>query len=206
VNEHDRRVRFENRLLEKVQLALATDDARAVIAARNRARTGLIILAVSGICRLSHGSHSVFIALSCTASELPSEGEWMTQSHYVAAVREDSRLDPLIKSLLHHHWLEESQHARLDGLIIDALARRSSAAEIARGFEDYRRIGALLQEGLYAQVDLDLQALEARRGDALSSAARQVVREQQRAAYRYTFWQSGAEHPKFVNALRALGN
>lgn len=157
-----------------------------------------IIGPASEICAAVLGHHPLGVALATL------QGEWMTQSHYVDSIREDGRLDPLIKSLLHQHWLEESQHVRLDGLIVEAIAGRSSAAEIARGIEDYRRIGALLEEGLYAQVDLDLQALEARRGDVLGSAERQVVREQQRAAYRYTFWQSGAEHPKFVAALRAL--
>jgi len=38
--------------------------------------------------------------------------EWMSQRHYVESVRSDERLDPLFKSLLKHHWLEEAQHAR----------------------------------------------------------------------------------------------
>ena len=42
--------------------------------------------------------------------------EWMTQQHYLGSVRDDGDLDPLFKSLLKHHWMEEAQHAKLDTL------------------------------------------------------------------------------------------
>ena len=37
--------------------------------------------------------------------------EWATQRHYLESVRDDQSLHPQFKSLLRHHWLEESQHA-----------------------------------------------------------------------------------------------
>jgi hypothetical protein len=52
--------------------------------------------------------------------------EWVTQQHYLGSIRDDGELDPLFKSLLKHHWMEEAQHAKLDTLIVDALAERRS--------------------------------------------------------------------------------
>jgi hypothetical protein len=48
--------------------------------------------------------------------------EWMTQRHYLDGSRDDGRLDAHFKSLLKHHWMEEAQHARLDTLMVEALA------------------------------------------------------------------------------------
>lgn len=76
--------------------------------------------------------------------------EWMTQSHYVDSVRDDNDLDPLFKSLLKHHWMEEAQHARLDALMVEALADGRSSDEIAAAFDAYLRICAFLDKGLAA--------------------------------------------------------
>ena len=40
--------------------------------------------------------------------------EWMSQQHYLGSIRDDGDLDPLFKSLLKNHWMEEAQHAKLD--------------------------------------------------------------------------------------------
>ncbi|HKU93102.1 MAG TPA: hypothetical protein VJP82_07130, partial [Sphingomicrobium sp.] len=55
--------------------------------------------------------------------------EWMTQAHYVGSIRDDSDIDPLFKSLFKHHWMEEAQHAKLDTLIVDALADQRPESE-----------------------------------------------------------------------------
>ena len=57
--------------------------------------------------------------------------EWMTQNHYLDSVKDDDGLDPLFKSLLRHHWIEECQHAKIDTLMVEALAdsRGDSALE-----------------------------------------------------------------------------
>ena len=68
--------------------------------------------------------------------------EWMTQSHYVDSVRDDGDLDPLFKSLLKHHWMEEAQHAKLDTLMVEALAEGRDEAGIAAAIDEYLEIGA----------------------------------------------------------------
>jgi len=61
--------------------------------------------------------------------------EWMTQRHYIDSVQDDQGLDPQFKSLLKHHWMEEAQHAKLDTLMVQALAEGRSAEEIVRLWE-----------------------------------------------------------------------
>ncbi len=48
--------------------------------------------------------------------------EWITLRHYIDSVRDNQELDPQFKSLLKHHWLEESQHTKLDTLIVEEMA------------------------------------------------------------------------------------
>jgi hypothetical protein len=38
----------------------------------------------------------------------------MTQRHYTESIKDARELDPQFKSMLHHHWMEEMQHAQLD--------------------------------------------------------------------------------------------
>ncbi len=86
--------------------------------------------------------------------------EWMTQQHYLGSIRDDSDLDPLFKSLMKHHWIEESQHAKLDTLIVDALAEGRTEEQIDKAIDEFFEIGAFLDDGLKAQAGFNLDALE----------------------------------------------
>src|SRR5262245_51788391 len=48
--------------------------------------------------------------------------EWMSQHHYTESVLDNQQLDSQFKSLLKFHWMEEAQHAKLDALMVEALA------------------------------------------------------------------------------------
>src|SRR3954454_7402976 len=78
--------------------------------------------------------------------------EWMTQQHYLGSIRDDGDLDPLFRSLMLHHWMEEAQHAKLHPLIVDALADGSSEEQIAKAMDEFFEIGAFLDEGLKNQA------------------------------------------------------
>ena len=97
--------------------------------------------------------------------------EWMTQRHYLESVRDNAaeRLDPLFCSLLKHHWMEESQHAKLDTLIVDKIASALEPEKIEAGIDDYMDIGKLLDGGLAGQVKLDLESLQKAIGRTLSA-------------------------------------
>jgi len=130
--------------------------------------------------------------------------EWMTQQHYVESVRDDGALDPCFADLLRHHWMEEAQHAKLDTLVVDALAGACTPEEIDRAIDDYGRIGALLDGGLQQQVKLDVDAFQRASGLLLSGDEREQLLAVQRQATRWTFLGSGMAHPNFLATLGEL--
>jgi hypothetical protein len=130
--------------------------------------------------------------------------EWMTQSHYVDSVRDDGDLDPLFKSLLKHHWMEEAQHAKLDTLMVEALAEGRSEAEIQAALDEFLEIGMFLDNGLKAQAGFNLDALETATERKLTENERTALLEQQHQALRWTYLGSGLTHPKFVATLAAM--
>jgi hypothetical protein len=132
--------------------------------------------------------------------------EWFTQRHYVESVRDnaDEGLDPLFCILLKHHWLEESQHAKLDTLVVDKLADSVSPEQIEAAVDDYMDIGKMLDGGLAAQIQLDLESLQKAIGRTLSSEEKAEIVAAQTRAYRWTFLLSGMTHPNFAKSLREL--
>ena len=130
--------------------------------------------------------------------------EWMTQSHYVDSVRDDNALDPLFKSLLKHHWMEEAQHAKLDTLMVEALADGRDEAGIQAAIDGYLEIGAFLDGGFAAQTGLNLDAFEAATGRKLGDQRREHLQAQQHQALRWTYLGSGMVHPKFAATLAGL--
>ncbi len=130
--------------------------------------------------------------------------EWMTQRHYVDSVRDDGDLDPLIKSLLKHHWMEEAQHAKLDTLMVAALVEGRDEAGIQKALDEYLELGMFLDNGFKAQTEMNIDALVRATGVWLSDDARSRLVEQQHQALRWTYIGSGMTHPKFVATLAAM--
>ncbi len=130
--------------------------------------------------------------------------EWMTQDHYLESVRDDRGLDPLFKSLLRHHWMEEAQHAKLDTLIVEALAEDRSPAEIDAAVDGYLSIGSFLDNGLASQAELNLAAFERVAGRTLGPEDRDAFLAAQHQAARWTYLGSGMVHPRFRATLGAI--
>ena len=128
--------------------------------------------------------------------------EWMTQAHYLGSIKDNGDLDPLFKSLMKHHWVEESQHAKLDTLIVDALAEGRSEAEIDKAIDEFFEIGAFLDDGLKAQAGFNLDALEKVLGRKIDNRAE--IEAQQHQAGRWTFVGSGMVHERFKATLQAM--
>lgn len=147
---------------------------------------------------LRHGKLGVFL----TTLHI----EWFTQKHYVESVKNNAaeRLDPLFCSLLKHHWLEESQHAKLDTLIVDKIACALQPHEIEAGIDDYMDIGKMLDGGLAAQTQLDIESLQRATGRSFTAVDRAEITREQTKAYRWTFLLSGMTHPNFDRSLREL--
>jgi hypothetical protein len=130
--------------------------------------------------------------------------EWMVQSHYIDSIKDDQQLDPQFKSLLKHHWIEEVQHAKLDTLMIVALAANRSEEERMRGVEEYLEIGGFIDGGLKQQVEFDLNSFEQASGRTLTEAEKEEFRKVQLRANRFTYLGSGMTHEKVLGTLESL--
>ena len=130
--------------------------------------------------------------------------EWMVQRHYVESIKDDQYLDPQFKSLLKHHWIEEVQHAKLDTLMVEALAAGRSEDEIMRGVEEYLEIGAFIDNGLKQQVEFDLASFEEASRRTLTESEREEFRKVQLRANRWTYLGTGMTHEKVLETLESL--
>ena len=128
--------------------------------------------------------------------------EWMTQQHYLGSVKDNGGIDPLFKSLLKHHWIEESQHAKLDTLIVDALAEGRTEEQIQKAVDDVFAIAEFLDGGLKAQAAFNLDALEEVIGRKLDDRAE--IEAQQHQAARWTFIGSGLVHERFKATVQNI--
>jgi hypothetical protein len=130
--------------------------------------------------------------------------EWMTQRHFTDSVKDDDEIDPLFASLLRHHWMEEAQHAKLDTLMVAALAEGRSASEIEAAVEEYLEIGGFIDAALAQQVELDLDAFTRATGRELSGEEKAELLRAQLQANRWTYLGSGMTHEQVLATLEGL--
>jgi hypothetical protein len=130
--------------------------------------------------------------------------EWMVQRHYLDSIKDDQELDPQFKSLLKHHWVEEVQHAKLDTLMVEALADGRTEEQIMSAVEEYLEIGGFLDGGLQQQVEFDLASFEQASGRSFYEAEANEFRRVQLRANRWTYLGSGMTHEKVLETLESL--
>jgi outer membrane protein TolC len=128
----------------------------------------------------------------------------MVQRHYLESIKDDQELDPQFKSLLKHHWVEEVQHAKLDTLMVEALAASRDEAKIMTAVEEYLEIGAFLDGGLQQQVEFDLNSFEQASGRTLTKTETEEFRRVQLRANRWTYLGTGMTHEKVLETLEQL--
>lgn len=130
--------------------------------------------------------------------------EWMSQRHFIDSIKDNQELDPQFKSLLKNHWLEKAQHAKLDTIMVEALAKDMTEAEIEKAVDEFLEIGGFLDEGLKQQTIFDLEALERATGRVLTESEREDFVSVQHQANRWTYLGTGMTHPKFLATLEKL--
>lgn len=130
--------------------------------------------------------------------------EWITLRHYIEGVRDNGDLDPQFKSLLKNHWLEESQHTKLDTLIVEELASAATPKEIDRAFEEYGKIGAFIDEGIRQQAAFDVEAFESATGTKLSNSEREAMTGAVLKGMRWTYLGTGMTHPNFLATVEQI--
>jgi hypothetical protein len=130
--------------------------------------------------------------------------EWMTQKHFLEGMRENGAIDPLFRSLLKHHWMEEANHAKLDNLMVQALGDACSLEERLKAFGEYLELGMFIDQGLAAQRELNLAAFSKATGRTLSDREETEFHQVQQRAMRWTYIGSGITHPMFLEAVENL--
>jgi hypothetical protein len=128
---------------------------------------------------------------------LTSAIEWMTQRHFLDAIKDDSELDPFTRSIFEAHWLEESQHAQLDHLETVRAFTAMTPAERDRAIDELIELVAAVDGLLKQQVERDLANLSVRLHRKFEARERAELRREILRAKRWTFVQSGVTHPRF---------
>jgi hypothetical protein len=130
--------------------------------------------------------------------------EWITLRHYIDSVRDNHDLDPQFKSLLQHHWMEESQHSKIDTLIVEEMAAIATDKEIDQAFQEYAAIGAFLDNGIKQQTELDIDAFVNATGKTLSKSEREAMTSAVLKGMRWTYLGTGMTHPNFLGTVEAI--
>lgn len=130
--------------------------------------------------------------------------EWMTLDHYVASVRGTGAIDPMFRDLLRFHWLEESQHAKMDWLVVQELTAGMNEAEVEEGFQAYIGLLQFFNTGMRGQAELDLASLKKACPRKWSPAEEDYFLESQHAALRWTFVRFGMLNRNFVELVETL--
>jgi hypothetical protein len=130
--------------------------------------------------------------------------EWITLRHYIEGVRDNQALDPQFRSLLKNHWLEESQHTKLDTLMVDALAADAGPAEIDQAFQEYAEIGMFLDDGIKQQAEFDVESFVRATGRTLSESERGEMTAAVLKGLRWTYLGNGMTHPNFLATVEEI--
>jgi hypothetical protein len=130
--------------------------------------------------------------------------EWMTLRHYIEGVRNSRNLDPQFGSLLKHHWLEESQHAKLDTLMVESLAQQAKPSEIDKAVEDYADIGMFLDNGIAQQAEFNLESFIRATGRNFTASEREGMTKTMIKGMRWTYLGSGMTNPNFLATVEAI--
>lgn len=130
--------------------------------------------------------------------------ELMTQKHYTESVRDDKGIDPLFSNLLKQHWLEESQHARIDALELKKLVDVASPEAIGAAFKDYLDLLDAFSGMLMKQSEMDVPSLEKKTGRVFDAAQKKAIVAMQHKGYVKTFLWVGMTHPTFTDIAKRI--
>jgi hypothetical protein len=127
--------------------------------------------------------------------------ELITQAHYIDCIKDNQEIDDLFRSLFKHHWLEESQHAKLDVLELLKLRRKADEAQVQQAVDDYFGICSAFEELLAAQAKLDVGSLELAAGRTFPESKAAAIEAAQRRSYQQAFLGCGLTNMVFQDFL-----
>lgn len=124
--------------------------------------------------------------------------EWFTQYHFLSAIKDDGDLDPLTKRIFRAHWLEESQHAKMDhNEAIRAFSKmkpEEKEAAVTDLIELVQAVDGLLQK----QSAFDVENFSRYLGRIFTQEEKDELYTEILKTKRWVFIESGLTHPNFV--------
>jgi hypothetical protein len=132
--------------------------------------------------------------------------EWFTQLHYTEAFKDDESLDPFTKRIFKFHWLEESQHARMDHLETLRAFKKMTEADKDQAISDLIELVGAVDGLLQKQAMFDVQNLEKYLGRKFKEEEVDEIYVSELRAKRYCFIESGVTHPNFLKTFGGVTN
>ena len=124
--------------------------------------------------------------------------EWFTQYHYTMAFKEDGVLDELTKNIFKAHWLEESQHARIDHLEALRVFADLDDAQRDEAVNDLIELVQAVDGLLQQQTTYDIENLERYLGRIFNVNEKKIIYDAELKTKRWVFIESGVVHPRFA--------
>jgi hypothetical protein len=124
--------------------------------------------------------------------------------HYINAFKENFTLDPLTKHIFRNHWLEESQHARMDDAETRREFNRLTDAEKNQAIDDLIELVVAVDGLMQKQTSFDIENLMRYTNRTFTAAESKEIYDAVLRAKRYTFIESGVTHPSFVELFMAV--
>jgi hypothetical protein len=140
---------------------------------------------------LSQNSGAVLLLTACI--------EWFTQLHYTSAFKDHEGLDPLTKQIFKSHWLEESQHAKMDHLETLRAFGKMTDAEKDQAVDQLIGLVGAVDGLLQKQSELDVENFSRYSGRQFSKEELAEIYKGIFRAKRYCFIESGVTHPNFLD-------
>jgi hypothetical protein len=100
--------------------------------------------------------------------------------------------------------MEESQHAKLDTLMVHAISDTCSEQERTNAIDGYLEIGGMIDAGLMQQVQFDLESLKRATGRVFTPEETERFFAVQQQATRWTFLGSGMSHKHFLSTAELV--
>lgn len=104
--------------------------------------------------------------------------ELITQDHYLQSIKTADATDEKVKEILRCHWLEESQHAKLDLVKLQELARDVDEDDFLSAMDEYFATVDALVELLRVQTEMNYASLR-----SCSEDVAKFDREENRQAF-----------------------
>ena len=123
--------------------------------------------------------------------------EWYTQRHYTECFQDSEQLDPLTTRVFRSHWLEESQHARLDDLETLRTFEGLGRAEREQALDDLLELVTAFDGLLVQQAEHDRANFRRVLGRPLGDDQEEQLLDELVRAKRHTFLLTGFTHPQF---------